>query len=269
MIIDFHTHIFPPKIARMALDKLEDNMESVQGAKLVKRNTDGTVTGLLAEMEKSDVDISVVMPIATKPSQFKSITEYAKEVSLIKNIFSFGSIHPDGNYKEELKILKEENFIGIKLHPEFQNFYIDDEVVTDIVNLAKELNLYVLFHCGADYGYRPPFKCTPKRLKTLIQKTGGENIICAHFGGFLMWDEVLELIAGTPVFLDTSLTSGIIDIETMRKIIDKHGADRILFGSDSPWQSQKKAFEIINRLELKKDDYDKISHKNAMKILGI
>lgn len=269
MIIDFHTHIFPPHIAKSALDKLENNMETVQGKKLVKRNTDGTVTGLLEEMKRSDVDISVIMPIATKPSQFQSITKYAKEVSLNKNIFSFGSIHPDGNYKEELDILKKENFIGIKLHPEFQNFYIDDEVVYDIVNLAKQLNLYVLFHCGADYGYHPPFKCTPKRLKKLIEKTGGENIICAHFGGFLMWDEVLELIAGTPAYLDTSLTSGIIDIKLMRKIIDKHGSDRILFGSDSPWQSQKKAFDIINLLNLNKEDFNNISHKNAMKILGI
>ena len=270
MLIDFHTHVFPDRIAPRAMQALTDGIIKAQGSLVLKPVFTATQAALLKNMEKNSVDLSVVLPIATTPSQHTSINLFAKEISDMKRIISFGSIHPaQHDWQKVLEELSEKGFRGIKLHPEFQSFYVDEEVSIEIVNKAKELNLLVVLHCGVDFGYKPPVRCTPQRLRRLIDKTGGENIIAAHMGGFKMWDEVEKYIVGTPVFMDTSMTADYLSPEAYKRIVENHGEEKFLFGSDSPWQNPSKSLEMLLSSGLGESAIEKIKHINAEKLLGI
>lgn len=270
MLIDFHTHTFPDSIAPKAIRKLEEGIERTQGHPMLKANTDGTLSGLVQSMNKYGVDISVVMPIATTTDQHTTINIFAKNTTDKKRIISFGSLHPrEEHWDKTLEDVKNLGLPGIKLHPEFQDFYVDEPVICDIVKSAKELGLYVLFHSGADLGFHPPVHCTPKKLRTVIDKCGGENIIAAHFGGFMMWEDVKTYLAGTPVMFDTSMTSGFLDKDLFLEIASIHGTDKILFGSDSPWQTPCESLSFLESTGLSVTDLELIKHKNAERILSL
>ncbi len=270
MLIDFHTHVFPEKIASRAIAKLEEGIVRTQGSAVLTANTDGTLSGLIDSMDKYGVDLSVVMPIATTLTQHRTINNFAHEITDGERIISFGSLHPmQDDWEETLSYIAEEGLRGIKLHPEFQDFYVDEPRVFEIVNKAKELNLLVLFHSGADLGYHPPVRCTPERLRKVIDKCGGENIIAAHFGAFNMWKDVKKHLIGTPVMMDTSMVSGYLDKELFLEIIRSHGIEKFLFGTDSPWQTPLDALTYIEDTGLTEDELEMIKYKNAKTLLGI
>lgn len=266
MIIDFHTHIFPDKIASSALHSLMEPVLLYEG-RVYEPQTDGTLKGLLASMEKASIDISVTMPIATKPSQTESINRFAQSIDSDR-IVSFGAVHPLAeNAFEVLEELHEKGVKGVKIHPEFQDFYIDSEESIEFLKKAEELSMYVTIHAGEDIGFPPPVKCTPQRLKNVLQHIEGDRIIAAHLGGFRMWEDVEKHLVGTPVIFDTAFISMFIEKEQCTRIIKNHGCKKILFGSDSPWESPSKTKEFIDSLGLSEDEKDCIYFKNAMKAL--
>lgn len=268
MIIDFHTHIFPDKIAKRAISSLEENLKRASGLDK-KAATDGTLDGLKKSMRENGIDYSVVMPIATSEKQTPSINKFAKEISGKDGVLSFGSLHPDQEGTEEiLEQIKRDGFIGIKLHPEYQGFYIDSENSLRVLKKAEELGLFVMLHTGRDAGMPPPVHCLPERLKNALRFVDGGNIIAAHMGGYLEWDGVLEHIAGSRIYLDTSYSVGIMEDELAEKIIKKHGTKKILFGSDSPWQVQGDAVRAVERLNLTDSEKQDIFSENAKLILG-
>ena len=269
MIIDFHTHIFPDKIAERAIASLEASLWEV--SKLDKKAaTDGTLAGIKKSMAENGIDYSVIMPIATNPKQTPSINSFAKEISGKDGVFSFGSVHPlEEDALEVLEQLKRDGFIGIKLHPEYQSFYIDSEESLRVLKKAEELGLYLMLHTGKDAGILPPVHCMPERLKNALNYVDGGNIIAAHMGGYLVWDEVYEHLAGTSIYLDTSYSVGMMDDEMAEKIIRKHGTKKILFGSDSPWQVQGDAVKALYNLDLTDEEKQDIFSNNGAEILKI
>ena len=86
-------------------------------------------------------------------------------------------------------------------------------------------------------------------------------------GGCDLPDEVLEKLAGKPVYFDTSF---VLDhyYEKCREIILKHGFDKILFATDSPWSDQKKFVELVKDFGFSEEETDKILYKNALRLLG-
>lgn len=269
MIIDFHTHIFPDNIAQRAISSLEKNLLEVSNINN-KAATDATLSGLKNSMAENGIDYSVVMPIATSSKQTPSINNFAKEISGKDGVFSFGSVHPfQEDALEVLDKIKKDGFIGIKLHPEYQGFYIDCEESLRVLKKAEELGLYVMLHAGKDAGILPPVHCMPERLKNALNYVDGGNIIAAHMGGYLVWEEVFEKLAGTSIFLDTSYSVGIMDDEIAKKIIRKHGTKKILFGSDSPWQVQGDAVKALEKLDLTDEEKQDIFFNNGAQILEI
>lgn len=270
MVIDFHTHLFPEKIASRAIAKLREGIMEIQGKDILPPQTDGTLDGLKKSMAENNIDLSVVMPIATTPTQHTTINRFASEITDKNKIISFGSVHPrQENIEQALEDIAAMGLPGIKMHPEFQDFYIDDPVTCKIVKRCESLNLLVLFHSGADMGYRPPVKCTPQRLRTVIDKTGSSNIIAAHFGAFLLWEDVDKYLIGTPVMLDTSMANSFLDPAFCSDMIKRHGADKVLFGSDSPWQNQGESLKYLLSLDIDDNEKSLIMYKNAKKLLHI
>lgn len=148
MLIDIHTHAFPEKIAERAIETL-----SHTSGGLIPQHK-GTLASLKEEMAKDGVDISVVLGIATNPQQQTNVNNFAAEINKDEKIIAFGSVHPDApDALQELERIKALGLKGVKLHPEYQNFYVDDERMKPIYKKISQLGLITLFHAGHDYGY--------------------------------------------------------------------------------------------------------------------
>jgi len=268
MVIDFHTHVFPEKIAAKTLEVLKGHAYKARGVK-APSYTEGTVESLRQSMAVNGIDMSVVMPIATKPTQTTSINDFAEKIT-DGNIISFGSLHPlQQDWEDVLEDLAKRGFKGIKLHPHYQDAYIDSPEVIRILEKAEKLGLYTMFHSGEDIGFTSTDIAGVKRMKKLLDYVSGKYILSAHLGGFEMWDDVEKYLVGTEVFLDVSYACSHMDKEQLLRIIKKHGADKILYGSDSPWKSQAEPMNVLKTLELTSEEMDLITHKNALKILDI
>ncbi len=269
MIIDFHTHVFPDKIAERTITALANSANNTP-------YTDGTIDGLLKAMERANADISIALPVLTKPSQFESVSKFAIEINeRFKNekrkIISFGGIHPDcDDVYGKLKFLKENGIKGVKIHPDYQATFIDDPKYINIINCAKELDLIVVTHSGVDDGYLDqPVKCPPEKVKTVIEKTGIKKFVLGHYGAHKQWQEVLEILSDLDVYFDTAYTLHEIDEILFKEILNKHGADKILFATDCPWRDIKDDLQILYKYNLDKIALDKILYKNAIKLLGL
>ena len=269
MIIDFHTHIFPDKIAKKTIEYLSE-----KGG--IPPFSDGSYSGLLAEMEKADVDIAVNLPVVTAPKQFESITRFAEEINSRpieggRRIISFAGIHPQcEDIEGKMEAIAKAGFVGIKLHPDYQETFIDDDGYLRILECARRLDLIVVTHSGVDGGYRGcPVRCTPERARRLIEAVGHKKLVLAHMGANERAEEVLETLCGLDVYFDTAYVLHNMDRETFVKMLDRHGADRILFASDSPWSGMERDVKIIKSFGLDKETENKIFYENAKGLLGI
>ncbi len=265
MIIDFHTHIFPDQIASRTIEALEAKAGLTAA-------TDGTLKGLLTSMETAGIDMSVILPVVTKPSQFETVNTFAASVSGMYpgKLISFGGIHPDTeDYKGELNRIKALGLKGIKLHPDYQSVMIDDVRYMNIIEYADALDLMIITHAGIDIGLPEPVHCPPDKMRKVLDKLKPKKMIAAHYGGWKQWEEVYEYLAGENIYLDTAFTFGHIDEEMFYKILKKHGSDKILFATDCPWGNQSKDVEIFNKLNLTKEVKEAILYKNALRLLEL
>ncbi len=263
MIIDFHTHIFPDKIAARSIEALS----KVSG---IKAATDGTINGLLTSMNKSGVDLSVIMPVVTKPSQFESVNTFAKSVNELYagRLLSFGGIHPDSeDYKAELDRIKELGLPGIKLHPDYQGVMIDDIRYMRIIEYANELGLIILVHAGIDIGLPEPVHCPPDKARKVLDVIKPEKLVLAHMGGWKQWDAVYEYLAGENVYLDTAFTFDYIDLDSFLNIWEKHEREKILFATDSPWSDAEKDIAVLKEIVNRPNDIEAVLGGNAKKLL--
>lgn len=263
MIIDFHTHIFPEKIAAATIEQLEQKSGLTAA-------TNGTLEGLLASMETAGIDLSVIVPVATSPRQFDGVNRFAAEINeqYENRLISFGGIHPDSeDYKGQLKTLKSMGFKGIKLHPDYQGVCFDDIRYERIVSEATELGMTILVHAGIDIGMPNPVKCTPAMSAKVLKDTQTKNLVLAHLGGWKLWDEVEELLVGTDAYFDTAFIHQFIEREQFIRIVKTHGSDKILFATDSPWSDQKEAVQWVRDCGFSKEVEEEILYKNSLKLL--
>ena len=269
MIIDFHTHTFPDKIAKKTIDYL-----SAKGN--IPPFSDGSVAGLVERMKEAEVGVAVNLPVVTNPSQFESVNRFAMGINeafedKCRRVISFAGIHPAcDDIKGKMRWIKDQGFIGVKIHPDYQETFFDDEGYISIISAAKELDLVVTTHAGVDVGYPDSsVKCTPDRARRVIRRVGHEKLVLAHMGGSEMSNEVCNILCGEDVYFDTAYVLRFLNKETIMRIIDRHGEDKILFASDSPWSSVKGDADMIRSLGLRKSTEEKIFFKNAKKLLGI
>ena len=270
MIIDFHTHVFPDKIAQSTISALESKGGN-------KASTDGTVDGLLNHMKNSDVDVAVALPVLTKPTQFESVVKFAQIVNerfasqAQGKIISFAGIHPAcEDIPSKMKLIKDLGLLGVKIHPDYQSTFIDDEGYIQILKCAKDLDLIVVTHSGVDDAYvGEPVKCPPELCLKVINKVGHEKFVLGHYGAHKQWKDVLALLCGKNVYFDTAFTLHEIDKDLFKAILDKHGNDKVLFATDCPWRNMKEDIKIIKSFNLGQETLDNILYKNAKKLLGI
>lgn len=267
MIIDFHTHVFPDKIAQPTINALKERSNG-------NPCTDGTVAGLLKAIDRAGIDMAVALPVLTKPTQFDSVTKFVCGINANpenKKIISLGGIHPDcEDIDGKLKFLKDNGIKGVKIHPDYQNSFINIDGYVNILKCAKKYDLIVVTHAGVDDGYLgETVKCPPEMVLEVIQEVRHDKFVLAHYGGHKQWNTVLNVLAGEKVYFDTAFTLHEISEKTFKDILYKHGDDRILFATDCPWREIKSDVEILKSYGLDKETEEKIFYKNAIKLLDL
>lgn len=263
MLIDFHTHAFPDALAPRAIGKLAHDSGGLCP------QTDGTLASLKEQMAIDGVDISVVHSIATNPHQQHKVNDFAISLNNDPAFVAFGSVHPDApDALEELERIKAAGIKGVKLHPEYQQFYADDAKMKPIYQKISQLGLITLFHAGQDYGFPPPYHAMPEHILNAV-KWFDSPVVAAHWGGFGCSFEVLEKLCGAPVWFDLSFGYCNMPKATAQAIIDKHGATQLLFASDMPWHRPAWELRLLDSLDISAADRDRICYQNACELLQL
>lgn len=261
MVIDFHAHCFPDSLAAKAMKSLEEGCYA-------RAVHDGTKAGLKRHMTECGVGLSVVLPVATKPSQVNAINDWAAGSS-DQSLLFFAAAHPDdADFYKNLEYIKKAGFPGIKLHPDYQNFYADEKRMFPIYEAIRDSGLIAVFHSGVDLSYTSNVHCTPLMLKNVLDNVPGIKIVAAHMGAHALWRDTEQLICGRDLYFDTSYSYYSLGREGMKRMIEKHGAGRILFGTDSPWKRADIEINNIHSLGLSSSDTENILFGNTLRLLG-
>ena len=271
MIIDFHTHAFPEKIAARTLDVLRKGSKTVSGIDCVPA-TDGTTKGLVEQLDLAGVDMAVVLPIATKPEQTETINRVAAAMygESAGRLISFGSVHPaDSGAPDAVDRAAEMGIKGLKLHPEFQRVNIDSEGSIAVLRRAAKNKMPVVIHAGNDIGLPPPVHSTPDMILHALDAVPDLILVAVHLGGWRMWDEVAEKLCGAPLYFDTAFISEYIEPSFAKDIIRVHGAEKVLFGSDCPWEAPSVTLAFLQGLGLDESELTLIKGENAKKLLKL
>ncbi len=233
----------------------------------MRPHTDGTVEGLRRLMRENGVDKSVVLNIATNAHQMHAVNDFAASING-DDIVAFGSVHPDApDALDELDRIVSLGLKGVKFHPDYQGFFVDEKRLFPIYKKISDLGLVTVFHAGFDFGFPPPYKCMPNNALRMLD-VFSSPVVLAHWGGQACGEEVVRLLAGRDVYFDVSFGYGVMPRYTCLKIIEKHGADRLLFGTDMPWHTPQMELALQSTLGLSEEEKDKINAENALKLLG-
>jgi len=281
-VIDFHTHAFADAVAEKAMEKLVDESGYVP-------SHNGTLGGLRGALEKAGVSEALVLSIATRPKHVSVINDWAiareaEEVSFghqedksealsaspsRPRLRFFGTLHPGfSEYEREAIRLREAGIRGIKLHPNYQEFLPDDPALLPMFRVIAREKMIVLIHAGYDIAF-PDAPGSPDRLARLNDAVPDLLLVCAHFGGWRQWDEVeRDLLGRENVYLDTSFTLGDLPDDRFLALARRHGIDRIVFGTDSPWRDQGEDLDHFARLSLTPEEREAIYWRNAARLLA-
>lgn len=258
-IIDAHAHAFADGIARAAIKSLVAMGD-------VTAYYDGTVAGLIAAMDRGGVDRSLVVPVATKPSQVTVINDWIAGLPRDR-IIPFGSMHPDfPDPAAEMRRLAHMDIRGIKLHSQNQDFSPDEERMRPIYEAAIELGMIVFFHAGG-FPVDEGFEARPAHFARMLDAYPDLVCILAHMGGYAYWDEVREHLCGRDVYFDTAYCPrNLPDAEFVRLIRD-HGVERVLFGSDGPWTDAVAEIAHLRGMGLSASELELVLGANAAELL--
>jgi uncharacterized protein len=260
-IIDFHTHAFPDELAPRAMKKL---MAETPG---VEAYLDGKISSLVESMDRNGISKSVICCIATTPEQFTPIFNWCKKAQTDRLIM-FPSIHPaDTKWKERISQIKQDGFKGVKMHPYYQNYRLDEKRLMPIYEELAKNDLMLVVHTGFDIAYPNDDRADSHKILKITEMFPQLKFVATHLGAWQQWDEVEKVLAGKHIYMETSWSLEYLSPEQARKIILKHPPDCVLFGTDSPWTDQGKTLELLKALKLPAELEKRIFRGNANKLI--
>lgn len=262
-IIDAHAHIYPDKIAEKASDAIGAFYD-------LPMSYNGTTSILLEKGKMAGITRFLVHSVATTPHQVHSINEFIYSELVKHNEFiGFMTLHPDltnEEVKEEIDWAISHGFKGIKLHPDFQKFNIDDPNVFKIYEYA-EGKLPILFHTGDKrYDYSRAY-----RLVNVANKFPKLNVIAAHFGGYSCWESFDEYLKAenNNIYFDTSSSLKFLEPNIALKLIRTLGVDKFFFGTDYPMWDAKEELDRLNNIGLSNEEKELILGENLKRFLNL
>jgi predicted TIM-barrel fold metal-dependent hydrolase len=263
MIIDFHTHIYPDHLAKGTIEDLQKRAG-------IQAYTDGTLRGLMDSMTMAGIDLSVVCSIATRPEQVSTIHHWLMEIQNPK-VHALATMHPDlFESVNQVKDIKKLGFRGFKMHPDYQDFFVDSKKMYPFYEAVQSEDLFILFHSGMDRGLLKPVHATPRMLAKIHDDFKDLRIILAHMGGEDAYEETEKYILGRNVYMDTSFVLRKMPMDLIKRFFQRHPAERFLFATDSPWTEQTEELNFFLSLPfLTRDEKEKITETNAAHLLGL
>lgn len=262
MLIDFHAHAFPDKLAKNAVASLAARAHFTPF-------TDGTAADAFRLLTEQGVDRCVLLNIAVTPRSMHHVNDFAISLSRDPRAIPFGSVHPDAtDAKEELARLQDAGIRGIKFHNEYQDFYVDDDRALPLYEECAKRGFILLFHGGADAGFAPPVKAPPARMARVCRYFPEAKIVVAHLGGQDMQEEAIGQLVHTNAYIDVSFAAASASAERGRESVLAFGADRVLFGSDCPWDTPAHTLAWLESMELGEEIMRRICSENALHLLG-
>ena len=259
-LIDIHTHIYPPAVAHKAAASIREFYQ------LNTQEMDGTAETLLKKGDEVGIDRFVILPVAVRPDRTRHINNFILEqVAAQPRFFGYGTVHAGmENLTGEVSYIMEKGLRGIKMHPDYQLFSIDDPRMFPVYDMIGD-KLPLIFHMGDtryDYSH-------PRRLKKVLELFPKLQVIAAHFGGYSMYELAAEELKGKDCFFDVSSSLMFMDEGVAERYINRHGAERFVYGSDFPMWDPVEEMERFMRLKLTDDQKEQIAYKTAEQILGI
>ncbi len=241
----------------------------------IRAHTDGTTTELLASMDRAGIAVSVVASIATKPSQAEGILEWSRSLAsgvasgvASSRLMPFPSFHPhDPRALERVRAIAAAGFRGVKLHPYYQDFVLDDERLLPVYGEIRDRGLVLLCHTGFDMAFERRRIADPERIARVASLLPDLELVTTHLGAWEDWDEVDSRLIGRRIVMDVAFVSGYLERTRIRSMLMRHPADCLLFGSDSPWADQSEAVADLESLDLPPDLSAAILSGNARRIL--
>ena len=260
--MDAHCHIYPEKIAERAVN----GTNTFYGLHSLKN---GIAGDMVKEGTKVGIDHFVVQSVASVPKQVKSINEFiAKEEAEYKGkLTGLGTLHPDSaDIEGDFDHLCELSLHGVKLHPDIQNFRIDDKKCMKIYELCENHGLPILMHTG-DYRYN---NSNPDQLIPVLKSFPDLIIIGAHLGGWSVWEEATKKLPKFEnLYVDCSSSFPFLPNEKVKEYIMAFGIDRVMFATDYPmWDASEELSKLMS-LGFSEEEYKKLLGYNAAKVFGI
>lgn len=258
--IDAHAHIFPDKIAAKAaagIGKFYD----------IPTRHDGSLTQMILEEDRAGVARVVAHSVATTPTQVAHINEFimAAHDAHPGRIIPFAALHPDTqDMQAVIRQIVASGFKGIKLHPDFQEFQLDEPRALRMFSMIADAKLPVLIHTG-DYRYD---YSNPARMANLLNEIPNLTAICAHLAGWSVYDEARRVLAGRDVYVDTSSSLYTLTPAHAAELIHAFGVKRVMFGTDYPMWTPAEEVERFEALPLTESEKEQIYHVTAEELLG-
>lgn len=257
-ITDCHTHIYPEKIA----EKASSGVGAFYDAPM---KYVGNCGNLLDVGNNAGITNYWVYSVATSPSQVRSINRFiAEQCELHPEFVGFGTLHPDvENVEEEVENIIALGLHGVKFHPDFQKFLIDEDRAMPMYECIAG-RLPIIMHTG---DHRYPYS-EPERMARVLRRFPELDCVCAHFGGWSLWERAYESLYDTQCMVDTSSTFGFLkDDEASIKLIERWGTDRLLFGSDYPMWNSADELAMIRSYITDEEKLEDVLWRNAERFL--
>lgn len=259
-LVDFHTHIYPDAVALKAT-------KSVETFYSYDASCVGTEEELKRVSLEAGVELSVILPVAIKPSGVQHINDYALSVQQKNSCFlSFATIHAAmDDIEKEIERVEKMGLHGIKIHPDTQLFDIDDKRMFPVYEYMQG-KMPLIVHTGdLRYNYSHP-----EKLRRVMECFPSLVCVAAHFGGWSMPDTGVKYLSDKEnCYVDMSSTFYLYGSDKCKELVYAYGEDRVLFGSDFPLASPAEEKENLMKLDVSDDVKEKIAYKNAEKLLGI
>lgn len=261
MIIDAHCHVWPDDIARKVLAHRPVGLDPIH---------DGTVDGLRRTMDAAGIDMAMTLAVANVGRTVQRTNEFVGQVDRSRFI-PFGTVHPDLSVEENLAALHDNGVVGVKLHPLFQEVAFADARTREVLAALAENDIPVISHVGSGGDHEQNERGAPRDLHAMMAQIPGLRLIAAHYGGYQVLDEAEQWTVGSDVHLETSWppSMGTLPVDRVTSIIRRHGADRVVFGSDWPMTDPATEIAAIKALGLTADEERGILGGNLARLLRI